>query len=243
MNTSAVVLAEQEVFFKTSLVEIKKDASLFLDVGKGKLGKDKKEYLGFPPIKPIEYGGAFKMPEPPILIFKISNLKNFRPEMVGERWEVKVERIEITSQLTSNKQYQRVLVRISVVKRMEHEFRHYDRETTSYIIGVRSGRALIAQDFFKTEEEVVEYHDPREQAVRKVCNVYARIGSVRELVSQIIMGGVLESALILERASAIFKKAMQSRDHGDMRKFREKAAEEIRKYVEALPKMPKHLIS
>ena len=242
MNTSTVAPVEQEVFFKTSLVEIKKGASIFLDVG-GKLEKNGKQYLGFSPIRPLKYGGAFKRTEEPILIFKISNQKHFIPEMEGERWEVRVDNIEITSQLTSNKQFQRVLVYISVIKRVEHAFRHYNKETEIYTVGVRSGRATITQNFFETEEEIVEYRDERnrERAVRKICNVYAQIGDARELVYQIILGGVIEPTLVLEKTSELFKKALQNKRHGDTRAFKKEAEAEVKKYLDGLPEMPREL--
>lgn len=244
MNASTTVVG-QEAFFQTQYAKIQNGALLFLDIGPGKIGKDDKEYLGFSPIKPLKYGGAtFKRKELPILIFRITNPENFNPEITGERWKARVEKIEVTSQLTNNKQFQRVLVHIFVIERVENSFQFYDKKTKQYIVGTRSGRVTISQNSFSTEEEPVEYRDQQrgEQMAMRVYNVYAQVnGTTRELVSQTLVGAASKSILVKERASEIAQEALKKGKHGDNKNFIERAKKEVEEYFAGLPEMPKKL--
>lgn len=246
MNTNAIAEQAVKPVFKTPCAEITKGASLFLDIGRGQIGKDKKEHLGFSPIKPGSYSGTFTRIEPPILVWRITNPKDFRPKMVGERWKVKVEEIEITSQLTNNKQFQKVLVRLSVIGRVETSFDFYDKEKKQYVIETRSGRVTVHKAVFETEEEIKEYGGEQrgQPMVFRVHTVYAIINGTRGYaVLETLNAAVNKSALVDEKASLIAQETLKNKGHGNAREFRVRAEKEVDKYFARLPEMPLNLRS
>ncbi|MBI5004586.1 MAG: hypothetical protein HZC04_00140 [Candidatus Lloydbacteria bacterium] len=223
MDTKAKVADQAEKenpVFKTPCMEITKGASLFLDIGRGKIGKDKKEHLGFSPLKPTSYSGTFTRTEPPILVLRIANPKQFKPKMVGERWKVRVEDMEITSELTRNKQFQKVLVRLSVLGRVENSSKFYDKEKEQYVIETRSGRATIRKEVFETEEETQEYRGEQrgQPMVFRVRSVYPIINGARgDMVSQTLILATNKFVLVGEKASQITRETLKAGGHGNTR--------------------------
>ena len=215
---------------------------VFLDVAeKTKMAGN---YFGFKPIKKFKKfsGATFQLS--PILIFRITNPENFKPEISGEKWQVRVEKIEITLQPTTNNAFQRVLVHIHVVERVENTYEFYDEYSEQFVIVTKSGAVIICRDTFPTEKEVVEYRNDSNQMIMEVLNVYARVSeSARTLIFQKLVGGVSKEVLIEKRASEIAQDAFRNNKRGATSKFNEAAKKEVEEYLKNLPEMPKTLKS
>ena len=237
MNTSTVTPVGQTIFFQTAYGEIKKGSYLFLDVGPGKIGKDKKEYLGFQPIKVKRFGGKFN--KPPILIIRVGNQEHFKPEISGERWKVLIKDTEVTPQLTTNKKFQRVLLHIEAIERVENTFEYYDKKSKQYVVETRSGRLTISRDIFETEEEETEFRNKDKDYIMTVTNVYARVNeSARQLIYQSLFGGVYRQTLVDDRSAELFNNALKTKKHGTSKSFRGQAEQEIENRFNNLPEMP-----